>query len=326
MPKPEISSGELLVEVKACGICGSDLMEWYRLKKAPLVLGHEATGEVVEVGEGAKDFKKGMRVFVSHHVPCNSCRYCLNGQHTVCETLHTTNFFPGGFAEYIRVPKINVKRGTFLLPNELSFEEGTFIEPLACVIRSQRQAQFKSGQQVLILGCGISGLLHLLLAKTSGADRIVITDTNKYRLKVAKELGADLVIEAKENLPRRLQEASQGRLVDLVVICTSSLSAFHQAFKSVDRAGTILCFAPTEPGVELSVPVNDFWRNSITITHSYGGSPQDLSEAIDLLAKGKISVEKLISHRVSLEDTGLGFNLVAEAGESLKVIVKPNHA
>jgi len=323
MPKPKISAGELLVRMQACGICGSDVMEWYRLKKAPLVLGHEATGEVVEVGEGVKNFKKGNRVFVSHHVPCNSCRYCLNGDHTVCETLHTTNFYPGGFSEYIRVPKINVERGTFLLPDQVSFEEGTFIEPLACVVRGQNQSRFRPGQQVLILGSGISGLLHLLLAKASGAQRVVVTDTNKYRLKLAKQLGADLAVEAKEDLPKRLKQESEGKFADLVVICTSSTSAFQQAFKSVDRAGTILCFAPTEPGVELPVPINDFWRNSITITHSYGASPQDLAEAINLLSKGTISVNKLITHRVSLKDTGLGFSLVAKGGESLKVIVQP---
>jgi len=307
MPKPEISKGELLIEMKACGICGSDVMEWYRLKKAPLVLGHEATGVIAEVGEGVEDFKKGDRVFVSHHVPCNSCRYCLSGHHTVCETLHTTNFYPGGFSEYIRIPKINVARGTFLLPDQVSFEQGTFIEPLACVIRGQRQAQFKPGQNVLILGAGISGLLHLLLAKASGAAKVMVFDIDQYRLNKAREFGA---------------EAVDG-LADLVIICTSATSAFEQAFKSVDRAGSILCFAPTEPGVELAVPINDFWRNSITITHSYGASPQDLAQAIDLLTKAAIPVDKLISHKLSLKDAGQGFNLVAQAGECLKVIIKP---
>ena len=111
MPKPKIGPGELLIKAIACGICGSDVMEWYRVKKTPRVLGHEMTGEIVEVGEGVNQYKVGDRVFVSHHVPCNTCRYCLSGHHTACETLHTTNFDPGGFAEYIRVPRINVDRG-----------------------------------------------------------------------------------------------------------------------------------------------------------------------------------------------------------------------
>jgi len=322
MPKPSLGRGEFLLKMKACGICGSDVMEWYRLKKAPLVLGHEATGEVDEVGEGEIKFKKGDRVFVSHHVPCNTCRYCLNGHHTVCETLQTTNFSPGGFAEYIRVPAINVQRGTFLLPDEISFEEGTLIEPLACVVRGQRQAGIKPNQHVLILGGGVSGLLHLLLAKQAGASRVVVTDINPYRLNLARELGADLVIDAQADVPNKLQESSEGRCADVVIICTSSLAAFKQAFKSVDRAGRILFFATTEPGVEVSVPINDFWRNSINLTHSYGASPQDVAQAIDLLRKGEIKGDKLITHKLNLKDAALGFRLVAEGGESLKVVIE----
>ena len=121
MPRPKIGPEEILVKVMACGICGSDVMEWYRIRKAPRVLGHEMTGEIVEVGKNVKNFKVGDRVFVSHHVPCNTCRYCLSGNHTACETLHTTSFDPGGFSEYVRVPPINVDRGTFLLPEEISF-------------------------------------------------------------------------------------------------------------------------------------------------------------------------------------------------------------
>jgi len=185
MPKPHIGPGELLVKVQASGICGSDVMEWYRIKKAPLVLGHEITGEIVEVGKGVERYHVGERVFVSHHVPCNTCRYCLNDHHTACETLHTTNYDPGGFAEYLRVPPINVDRGVFLLPDEVSFEDGTFIEPLACVSRGQRLAGLFPSQTVLVLGSGISGLLHIALAKTSGAERIIATDVSDYRLRAA---------------------------------------------------------------------------------------------------------------------------------------------
>jgi L-iditol 2-dehydrogenase len=301
MPKPAIGAGEILVKVKASGICGSDVMEWYRLKKAPLVLGHEATGEIAEVGRGVQQYKVGDRVFVSHHVPCNTCRFCLSGNHTVCETLHTTNYHPGGFAEYIRIPPLNV--------------EGTFIEPLACVIRGQRMINLRPDQTTLILGAGISGLLHLLVARAKGAKRIIITDINEFRLQIAKELGASSVLNDKEDMVEHL--------ADQVIVCTSSLSAFGQALKCVDRAGTILCFAPTEPGVNLPVPVNDFWRQSIKIMHSYGGSPQDIKEAIELLGKKTIPVEKLITHRLSLKEAGRGFNLVASARECIKVILLP---
>ena len=323
IPKPTISKGELLMKVRASGICGSDVMEWYRAKKAPLVLGHEATGEIVEVGQGVNDFKVGDRIFAAHHVPCNTCCYCLSGHHTACEILHTTNFFPGGFSEYIRIPAINVERGVFKLPDEISFEEGTLIEPLACVVRSQRQIKLEASQEILILGAGISGLLHLILAKAKRAKPIIVTDIDQYRLNKAKEFGADFVLSAKEDIPAKLSGLGV-RLANQVIICTSAMSAFKQALKSVDRGGTILCFAPTEPGKELSIPINDFWRNAITITHSYGSSPQDTAEAIELMKERKVLVDKLITHKVSLKDTQAGFRLVAQGGDSLKVIVEPN--
>lgn len=324
MPKPKIGAGELLVKVVASGICGSDVMEWYRIKKAPVVLGHEITGEVVETGEGIKQYKPGDRVFVSHHVPCNTCRYCLSGNHTACETLHTTNFDPGGFAEYLRVPKINSDRGVFLLPGEISYEDGTFIEPLACVIRGQRTANMRPGQSVLILGSGISGLLHLLLARALGAGKIIMTDINEYRLKTAKQFGADAVIHSKEDVPSLLKRANDGRLADTVIICTGAAPAYAQALHSVDRGGTVLFFATTAPGVDLPVPVNEFWRDGITLLPSYANSPYDASVAIELIRNGRVAIHNMITHRLTLAEAGLGFKLVSESKESIKVIVEPH--
>jgi L-iditol 2-dehydrogenase len=323
MPMPQIGPGELLVKVMASGICGSDVMEWYRIKKAPLVLGHEIAGEIVEIGEGVKQYQVGDRVFVSHHIPCNTCRYCLNGQHTVCETLHNTNYDPGGFAEYLRVPRLNVDRGVFLLPDEVSYEDGAFIEPLACVVRGQRVARLQPGQTVLVLGSGISGLLHIALVRALGAGRIVATDVSEYRLNAAQRLGADVVIRAQEDVPARLRQANEGRLADLVIVCTGAFPAFLQALQSADRGGTVLFFAPTEPGIDLPVPVNDFWRNGITLMPSYGNSPLDAMVAIELIRARRVPVGEMITHRLSLAETGLGFQLVAGAGESIKVIVEP---
>src|SRR3989442_1519511 len=175
LPKPRIGPGEILVRVKASGICGSDVMEWYRKPKAPPVLGHEIAAEVVEVGAGVDAAKVGDRVFVSHHVPCGSCRYCRAGHETVCDTLRTTSFDPGGFAEYVRVPPINVKHGVFPLPREISDDEGTFIEPLACVIRGQRLAGFRPGSTLLVLGSGVAGGSHddvFVRRKPAGHPRI----------------------------------------------------------------------------------------------------------------------------------------------------------
>jgi L-iditol 2-dehydrogenase len=324
IPTPRIGPGELLVKVLASGICGSDVMEWYRIKKAPRVLGHEIAGEIVEVGNGLDQYKIGDRVFVSHHVPCNTCHYCLKGFHTVCDTLRKTNFDPGGFAEYIRVPRINVDRGVFLLPKEVSFEEGVFVEPLACVIRGQRVAKLEPGQSVLVIGSGISGVLQIALARASGAGWIVASDIYDYRLKAAKQFGADEAILAKEVNPAKIREINHGRLADLVIVCAGTISAYIQALQSVDRGGKVLGFAPLEPGLSFVFPFFDFWNDGITLLSTYGGSPFDIATAIELIGARRLPLRELITHRLPLKDTGLGFQLVAEAKESIKVIIEPH--
>jgi len=324
IPTPQIGPGELLIKVLASGICGSDVMEWYRIKKAPRVLGHEITGEIVEVGKGVDRYKAGDRVFVSHHVPCNTCPYCLNGFHTLCDTLRTTNFDPGGFAEYLRVPGINVDRGVFLLPEEVSFEDGVFIEPLACVCRGQRLARLKPGQTVFVIGSGISGVLHIALARASGAGRVIASDISEYRLKKAKGSGADEVLFAKEVRTSTLREINQGRLADLVIVCAGSLSAYKQALETVDRGGTVLCFAPLEPGIDFVLPFFDFWNDGMTLLSTYGGSPFDISTAIELIRAQRLPLREMITHRLPLAETGLGFEMVTKAKDSIKVIIEPH--
>jgi len=326
MPVPQIGPGELLIRIEASGICGSDVMEWYRRDKVPLVLGHEIAGEVVEVGQGVEQYKKGDRVSASHHVPCNTCRYCLKGHHTVCNTLRQTHFEPGGFAEYVRLPAINVDRGVYLLADEVSFEEATFIEPLACVFRSLRMARFQPGRTVLIMGCGIAGLLHVQLAKALGAGRIVATDIVESRLEAARKCGADVVLHAKEDVPSRVREVNDGWLADLVLICTGAKSAQIQGMESVERGGTVLFFAPTDPGVTVPLSINDFFfRNDITLTTSYAGSPGDHVEALELIRLGRLRVKEMITHRFGLAEIGEAFRLVAEARDSLKVIIEPQN-
>jgi L-iditol 2-dehydrogenase len=324
IPTPRIGPGELLVKVMASGICGSDVMEWYRIKKAPRVLGHEITGEIVEVGNSVDRYHIGDRIFVSHHVPCNTCHYCLNGHHTVCDTLRGTNFDPGGFAEYIRVPRINVDRGVFVLPEEVSFEDGVFIEPLACVLRGQRLARLKPGQSVFVIGSGISGLLHMALARASGAGRIIASDINEYRLKAAKRFGAEEAIDAKEVSPSRIRQINHDRLADLVIVCAGTISAYIQALQSVDRGGTVLCFAPLEPGLNFVFPFFDFWNDGITLLPTYGGSPFDIMTAIELIRSHRLPLREMITHRLPLAETGFGFRLVVEAKESIKVVIEPH--
>jgi L-iditol 2-dehydrogenase len=323
LPVPKVGPGELLIRTRASGICGSDLMEWYRIKKAPLVLGHEITGEVVEVGAGIANFKAGDRVFSSHHVPCGECRYCLAGHQSVCELLRTTHFDPGGFAEYIRVPKINVDLGTHRLPDEITFDEGSFIEPLACVVRALRFAKLTAGQAVLVIGSGISGLLHIQLARARGASRIIATDISDFRLNAARQFGADATIHGAEDVPARLRDLNDGRLADLVIVCTGAMAAIQQAVRSIDRGGTLLFFAPTAAGVDVPIPLFDFWRDEIAIVTSYAGSGDDLVESVELIGARKVRVADMVTHRLPLAEAGLGFQLTASGQESIKVIIDP---
>jgi L-iditol 2-dehydrogenase len=322
-PVPAIGPGEALVRIEASGICGSDVMEWYRIKKAPLVLGHEIAGTITAVGPGVTRFKAGMRVTVAHHVPCNTCRYCLIGNHSVCDTLRTTNFDPGGFCEFVRVPAINVDRGTFILPDSVSFEEATFVEPLGCVVRAFRMARFTPGTDVLVIGSGMSGLLHIKLARALGAGMIAATDINDFRLQAAKKAGADSLFRGdKADVPAAVKDAF-GRLPGLVIVCAASDSAIAQALKSVDRGGTLILFAPKEPGGTYPFPLFDLWRDNITIINSYASPPLDTMMALDLIAARRVDVTDMITHRLGLGEAQEGFRLASQAGESIKVVIEP---
>jgi L-iditol 2-dehydrogenase len=306
-PKPQITNGELLIRMKASGICGTDLMEWYRIKKAPRVLGHEMTGLIVE--SKTDKFNVGQRVFVSHHVPCNTCKHCLCGNHTACETLHKGNYDPGGFSEYVRIPEINVENGTYLLPENVSYEEGTMIEPLACVVRAQRIIDVREGQTVLVMGSGISGLLNIAVSRSRKA-KVIATDINEYRLEKARQFEADEVFNANEEM---------GIKADRIIMCTGAMPAFEAAFRYIERKGIIMLFAI--PNRDFLIPVEDFWRNELSIISSYGAAPIDLEEALGLIKNGTINVKDMITDRIEIEDIQKGFKIAAGAGNSLKVVV-----
>lgn len=323
MPVPRIGAGEILVRIEASGICGSDTVEWYRVRKAPLVLGHEIAGVVEEVGEGVTGFRAGDRVVAAHHVPCNACRYCLAGHHSVCDTLRTTSFDPGGFCEKVRVPAINVDRGVFRLPEPLTFEEGTFVEPLACCVRAQRIAGVHPGASILVLGSGIAGLLHVKLARALGAGRIIAVDIIDSRIDAALRFGAERAFHGGDDVPARVREANEGRGADVVIVCSSAALATAHAFRSVDRGGTIMIFALPDPGVEIPMPLFDLWRDGVTIACSYAGPPRETAEALEMLRARRIAVTDMITHRLPLADTQLGFALVAGARDALKVVIEP---
>jgi L-iditol 2-dehydrogenase len=325
MDVPSVGDGDLLMEVKACGICGSDIMEWYRIKRAPLVLGHEVTGDIVEVGKDVDGFKVGDRITSTHHVPCYECRDCLKGYHTACETFHgQNNFAPGGFAQYLRISGNSVPKGTMALPEDMSYEQGSFIEPLGTVVRGMREIGVTPGETVLVLGSGLIGLLQIKLLRTLGVGVIVAADVQEYRLDAAVRFGADHVVDAREDLPEFLRQVNGGRLADKVIVSTGALAAAKSGLSCVDKGGTVLFFAVPRPEEQLDIDINAFWRDSKSIKVSYGAAPVDNLQAMDLIKSGRVEVDDMITHQLPLDEIGEGFRLTCDGTASLKVIIEPN--
>jgi L-iditol 2-dehydrogenase len=319
VPRPQPGPEEMLVKVIACGICGSDIVEWYRLPRAPLVQGHEIGAEVVEVGRAIKKYKPGDRVFIAPKVPCMKCDYCQAGHYPVCSNVKER--LPGGFAEYVLVPQNLVDKGTYLLPENMTYDQSTFIEPLACVVRAQRLAAVRKNQTLMLMGSGMSGLLHLKLARARNC-RVIATDINRNRLEFADKMGADITIDAAADVPERLI-AENHRLADVVILCTSAVSAIDQAWKCVDKGGVIVFFAVPDPKTKVCIPINDFWTRETKIMTSYYCGPPDIETAINLIETGKIVVDDMITARLPLQDVAKGFRMVIAGKESLKVIIKP---
>lgn len=319
--KPIISDNEILIKMEACGICGTDVMEWYRKKSAPKILGHEMSGTVAEIGSNVKDFNLDDRVFVSHHVPCYDCYYCSNNKYSACHSLHKGNFFPGGFAEYIRIPEPNIKYGTFKLPENMTFNEAAMIEPMACAVAGQKLLSMKKGETVLILGSGISGICHIILSKIMGLN-VIATDISEYRINQALSFGADLSLHPSELNEKEIMDLNNKRLADKVIVCAGSSSAVSDAFSYIDRKGEILFFAIPQKNIEL--PSTALWRNEISLFFSYGAATCDIEETLDLYEREKINFRKMITHSVSLSDIVNGFKLVENANDSIKVVVNPD--
>lgn len=324
VPVPEIGPGEVLVEMRACGICGSDVMEWYRKPKAPLYFGHELTGIVRQAGEKVTDFKEGDRVFVHHHVPCFTCHYCQRGSYTMCPTYHETNLDPGGFAEFVRVPSFNVQRGMLKLSSEISFDEGTLIEPISCALRGLTKARLRPADTLLILGGGVSGLIHIQVGKLMGAGTVIVSDFIDYKLDKARQFGVDYVINPKnENLKKRIHSINQGRLADIVVVTPGSSSVIEQAVHLVDKGGTLYIFGPPPPGDTLCIDGNHLFFSEINIVSSYSSYISETTAALEYIRRGQVDAAGLITHRFPLSNIGDAMRLAVEAKNSLKILVTP---
>ena len=322
VPVPRIGPRDALLKTKACGICSGDVMPWYIEQKAPLVLGHEPAGEIVEVGKEVISFKAGDRVFTHHHAPCFTCRACRRGDYVQCETWKNTKIEPGGISEYILIPEINLENDTLNLPDNLSFEDGTFIEPAACVVKALKRAKIRHGDTVLVIGLGVMGQLHVLLSRKYGAEKIIGADMVPFRLNKAKKFGADEVIDvSKDDLINTLKDLTEGNMADLVIVGPNSAEAMRQGLSAAGAGGKIVLFTPAKPGEQLTINPNDLYFKDINIFTSYSCGPTDTADALDIIAEGTVQAEELITHRFPIEEAAEAFRLTAEAKDSLKAVI-----
>jgi L-iditol 2-dehydrogenase len=322
IPVPQVGPGDALLKTRASGICSGDVMPWYIEKKAPLVLGHEPSGEIVEVGSTITSFKPGDRVFVHHHAPCFTCRHCKRGDYVQCDTWRKTSIIPGGISEYILIPEINLKHDTLNLPDSLSYEDGTFIEPLACVIKGLKRAKVMNGDIVLIIGLGFMGILNGIVAKKYGAGRVIGTDRVLYRLNRAKELGFDSIIDVSNlNIKEALRKITGDEMAEIVIMCPNSADALSEGLSSTGKGGTVIMFAPVKPDERLTIDPNELYFKDISLITSYSCGPSDTADALEMIEEGTVKAEKLVTHRFPIEKTAEAFRLTAEARDSLKSVI-----
>ncbi|MFQ5651898.1 MAG: alcohol dehydrogenase catalytic domain-containing protein [bacterium] len=322
VPVPQIADNEALVRMKACGICGSDTMAWYVEKKAPFYLGHEPAGIIEEVGKNVTHFKSGDRVFVHHHAPCFDCKFCHKQQYSLCPAWKATNLDPGGMAEFFRVPAINLQGDTLKLPASLSFEDGSLVEPTACVVKSLRKGGLQPRDRMLVIGLGVMGQMHILLARHYGVRHIIAADSVPYRLNKALEFGADTVVNvAQENMTERVREVTRGELADLVIVGPGSISAMETGLACAGKGSTVLLFTPTREHETLRISPYHLYFNEIDLLGSYSCGPDDTRESMRLIKEGVVTAEKLVTHRYPLENVREAVDTTIKAGESLKTLV-----
>jgi L-iditol 2-dehydrogenase len=322
MPTPQIREDEILVQMKACGICGSDLMDWYLKDRAPLVLGHEPAGVIAEKGSKVSTFNIDDRVFVHHHVACLKCHYCKHGDYTLCEQFHNTNIKPGGLAEYFAVPAPNAQIDTLDIPENMSYEEATFIEPVGCCLRALKKCDIQKDDFVAVVGAGVTGIIHVALSKILGAGRVFVSDLFEYRLNIAKRSGADVAVNpAKENFESIVKAETDSKGADIVVVTAPSLEAYKSGLSVCRRGGKLCVFAPTEPEKYLQISPKELFFSEIQIIPSYSTSHLETRAALELIKSGRLNVKDLVTHRFRLAEAAKAFKTASESKESLKVVV-----
>lgn len=322
--KPEMGSGDILVKMFACGICGSDLEKVYGKYSQPSNrLGHEPSGVIAEVGASVTDFKKGDRVFVHHHVPCYSCHFCLHGNETMCKKYSETNLSPCGLAEEFIVHEWNVNHGGVLkIPDSMSFDEAAMIEPLACCIRAWGKLSFQKGDSAAIFGVGSTGMMHVMLSHANEFGKIFCIDVNDFRLDFAKNFNITEAIKSSDSeLINKVLAQTDNRGVDVAIVATGNIQALSNAISIVRKGGQVILFGVPSKGATLNVDVSQVYSKEITLFTSYAASDEDTKTALELIDSSKIDVKKLITHKYQIVDASKAFEHAHNGSDSMKIII-----
>ena len=321
VPVPKIGAGDALVHMRASGICGSDLLDWYVRRKAGTILGHEVAGEIVDLGAGVSRFAVGDRVVPHHHAPCLSCDACRSGRYVHCAQWRASALDPGGMADYVRVPAANLSADTQKIPDSLSDEEASLTEPLATVVKAFRRARFEEGQSALIVGLGTAGQLAIRLARLRGAVRLVGADRVASRLSLARESGADDTIDVGDGSGSSIVSRLGARRFDMVFVSPGKSDVVAAWVDAVAPGGTLLVFTMSAPEETLALPPHDLYFREVSIIPSYSCGPDDTRQALELLASRKIPVSDLVTHRFPIEAAKQAFARAKEPEGCLKVLL-----
>ncbi len=321
---PVLSSGDILVQMHACGICGSDLEKVFGEYGQPSMrLGHEPAGIVLDVGSNVTAFKKGDRVFTHHHVPCYSCHLCNHGNETMCPKYYETNLSPCGLSEEYVVPQWNVEHGGVLkIPDSMSFEEAAMIEPLACCVRAWTKYSYHEGDSVAIFGVGPTGMMHVMLAQSKKFSRIFCFDVNEFRLQFAKKFNiTDSIHSLDEKRREKILEHTAGRGVDVAIVATSSLKALEDAIDMVRKGGAVMMFGVPSKDSKIILDMNKIYSKEITLVTSYAASDNDTKEALKLIESSEIDVKQLVTHTYTISESQKAFDHAKSGDNAMKIII-----
>jgi L-iditol 2-dehydrogenase len=322
--KPTLSSGDILVQMQACGICGSDVEKVFGHYGQPSMrLGHEPAGIVLEAGPDVTAFKKGDRVFTHHHVPCYSCHHCKHGNETMCKKYYETNLSPCGLSEEYVVPEWNVSHGGVLkLPDSMTFEEAAMIEPLACCVRAWTKYYYQEGDSTAIFGVGPTGMMHVMIAQAKKFSKVFCFDVNDFRLDFAKKFNVTETINyTNENRLQKILDQTEGRGIDVAIVATSSLKALEDAIEMVRKGGAIMMFGVPSKGAKIDLDMSKIYSKEITLVTSYAASDNDTKEALRLIESGEIDVKQLVTHTYPITDSQKAFDHARSGESAMKIII-----